>query len=393
MMNLKIALAPDLHCFYNTYSRLNKEGKSYREVEWQNSVDVMLEKCIEKKVKIVVVPGDLFTNPRPTAEQVLKVASLFERFEKNKIRVVGVAGNHDIGGIGTKCMNDVVSSIGGENHWCETEFGVSTIGDIGFVYLPFVKNGALSIYNPDYANLEAAEQLMKIAGDLKEQLDGMDVKTKILIGHWSIQGAFSSSGKAMDNKDGMEVILPLDELSNQGWDACMFGHIHKPQVLKESNPFIAYSGAVQRIDIGEAKDERGFYIYDTKKKTNEFVELPAIEMKSFSTTIASKDDVNALFEEIKNSDIEDKIVQVKYDINKTDIELISQKDVARALAEKNPRYVVGVFPRILDKTRQRDSSITESMDNIAALKKWMEAKKYPESEFEAVRDLLKSYVS
>lgn len=390
---MKIALAPDLHCFYNTYSRLNADGKSYREVEWQNSVDVMLEKCIEKKVKIIVVPGDIFTNPRPTAEQVLKVATLFERFEKAKIRVVGVAGNHDIGGIGTKCMNDVVSSIGGKNHWCETDFGVSSIGDIGFAYLPFVKNASLDVYNPDYANLEASEQLMRISKELLSKLDEMDVKTKILVGHWSIQGAVSSSGRSLDDKEGMEVVLPLKELAEQGWDACMFGHIHKPQVLKEANPFIAYSGAIQRIDIGEAKDARGFYIYDVKKKTNEFIDLPAIEMKSFNTTIASEDDVKALFDEIESSDIEEKIVQVKYDINKSDIELISQKDVARALAARNPRYIVGVFPRILDKTRQRDSSITESMDNIAALKKWMETKKYPESEFEAVRDLLKTYVS
>ena len=390
---MKIALAPDLHCFYNTYSRLNADGKSYREVEWQNSVDVMLEKCIEKKVKIIVVPGDIFTNPRPTAEQVLKVATLFERFEKAKIRVVGVAGNHDIGGIGTKCMNDVVSSIGGKNHWCETDFGVSSIGDIGFAYLPFVKNASLDVYNPDYANLEASEQLMRISKELLAKLDEMDVKTKILVGHWSIQGAVSSSGRSLDDKEGMEVVLPLKELAEQGWDACMFGHIHKPQVLKEANPFIAYSGAIQRIDIGEAKDARGFYIYDVKKKTNEFIDLPAIEMKSFNTTIASEDDVKALFDEIESSDIEEKIVQVKYDINKSDIELISQKDVARALATRNPRYIVGVFPCILDKTRQRDSSITESMDNIAALKKWMEAKKYPESEFEAVRDLLKTYVS
>ena len=390
---MKIALAPDLHCFYNTYARLNKDGKSYREVEWQNSVDAMLEKCIEKKVKIIVVPGDLFTNPRPTAEQVLKVASLFERFEKNKIRVVGVAGNHDVGGFGTKCMNDVVSSIGGENHWCETGFGVSNVGDIGFAYLPFVKNAALAVYEPDYANLEASEQLMKIASDLNRKLDELSVKTKILIGHWSIQGAVSSSGKAMDSHDGAEVVLPLKELAEQGWDACMFGHIHKPQVLKASSPFIAYSGAIQRIDIGEVNDARGFYIYDVKKKTNEFIELPAIEMKSFHVSILSEDDVNALFEEIKASNIEDKIVQVKYDINKNDIDLINQRDVVRALNEKNPRYVVGVFPRILDKNRQRDSSITESMDNIAALKKWMEAKKYPESEFNAVRELLKSYVS
>ena len=32
---MKIALSPDLHCFYNTYDKLDKNGESKRKNEWK----------------------------------------------------------------------------------------------------------------------------------------------------------------------------------------------------------------------------------------------------------------------------------------------------------------------------------------------------------------------
>lgn len=384
---MKIALAPDLHCFYNTYGKLNDEGKNSREIEWDMLADELVKACVEKGVKVFVAPGDFFTNSRPTAEQVLKVSKLFSNLEKNKIKVIGIAGNHDIGGVNLKCMNDVVSAIGDNSNWCYTQFGTIKIGDVGFAFLPFVKTPQINAYNPDFANVEVSEQLIQIAYGLRASLENDEkIKTKILIGHWSIQGAVASSGRTMS---GNEVVLPINSLLAQNWDACLFGHIHKPQVLSEK-PFIAYSGAMQRINIGEANDERGFWVYDTKaKKDNyEFVNLPAIEMHSFNKDIATKTDIKQLLSEIEDSEIENKIVQVKFTIGKENLDLIDKKKILETLEAKKPMSIIGIFPHILDTSRQRDASITENLDTETALKKWMENKNYPEDTMDKVTKLL-----
>ena len=388
---MKIALAPDLHCFYNTNDKLNKLGKSRREEEWKNSTEYMLNQCVANEVNTIVFPGDYFVNPKPTAKQVLLISNLFRKFEENKIRVIGTTGNHDISGANTKSMGDVVSAIGGNKNWCVTTFDTLRIYSIGFAFLPFVKTPEIMAYNPNFANMEVSEQLIQIANSMYKKLsEDPKVKKKILIGHWSIVGAKTSSGKSMERTlNGTEVVLPLGELKE--WDACLFGHIHKPQVLSESKPFVAYSGSVQRINIGEAKDERGFYIYDTDAETYDFINIPAIQMKTFFAKIYTKEDVILFYKKIKSEDLKDKIVQVTYEISKNDIDLINKKEILKLLEEKEVMSVAKVSPKILEETRQRDMSLTESLDSQQALEKWLEQKNENEETKHRMAELLRKY--
>lgn len=390
---MKIALAPDLHCFYNTNDKLNKFGKSRREEEWKNSTEYMLNQCVANEVNTIVFPGDYFVNPKPTAKQVLLISNLFRKFEENKIRVIGTTGNHDISGANTKSMGDVVSAIGGNKNWCVTTFDTLRIYSIGFAFLPFVKTPEIMAYNPNFANMEVSEQLIQIANSMYKKLsEDPKVKKKILIGHWSIVGAKTSSGKSMERTlNGTEVVLPLGELKE--WDACLFGHIHKPQVLSESKPFVAYSGSVQRINIGEAKDERGFYIYDTDAETYDFINIPAIQMKTFFAKIYTKEDVILFYKKIKSEDLKDKIVQVTYEISKNDIDLINKKEILKLLEEKEVMSVAKVSPKILEETRQRDMSLTESLDSQQALEKWLEQKNENEETKRRMAELLRKYKS
>ena len=222
--------------------------------------------------------------------------------------------------------------------------------------------------------------------------DNENVTKKILIGHWSIQGAITSSGKSMERSlNGAEVVLPLGDIASQGWDAILFGHIHKPQVLHENNPFVAYSGCIQRINIGEATDNRGFFIYDTENDSHEFYPLPAIEMKSFSTVISTSVDVDNLLKEISETDIKDKIVQVRYDISKDNVDLVNQKILLKTLEKGKPMNIVNILPRILEATRQRDITLTESLDSETALKKWMTNKGIVDTEQSEILSLFTSY--
>ena len=381
---MKIALAPDLHCFYQTYAA---SGVAFREDEWDRCADALFKASVDAKAEVLVAPGDFFTNPRPTAGQVLKVAKLFQHFESAGIKVVGINGNHDVGSIGSKSMNDVVDSIGDTSRWCSSECTTVVIGDVGFALLPYMKNAQVVAYNPEYATMEVADGLLDVSKKLFDELEGK-ARRRILVGHWSISGAgLSSSGLSTENTN--EVVLDREELVRQGWDACLFGHIHKPQVL-QLKPFVAYSGAMQRVSLAEAKDERKFFIYDTEAQTYEEFPLPAIEMLSISVDVAQEDDIEKLFDAVKNADAEGKIVQIKYTVVKPLAASIKKKELIALLSERNPLKIAGVVPKVVDPSVQQ-LDFAESVDNATALRKWAEIKGYDKAMQDKLVGLMAKY--
>lgn len=383
---MKIALAPDLHCFYSTYDVATKKGESIRKKEWKLVGAKMLATCKEQGVETVIFPGDFFVNPKPTAEEVLIVASLLHAFERAGMNVIGITGNHDITGAGRKSMDEVVAEIGRNKKWCYSSFDTDVIGDVGFAFLPFVKVPELTAYNPDYASRALSEQLTHVTDELYEKLG--DVKKKILIGHWSIQGAITSSGKTMENTlTGTETVIPLGDLVRRGWDACLFGHIHLPQVLKESKPFVAYSGCFQRINVGEAKDPRGFFIFDTDTDQYKFHKLPSIKIKAFKKEIHSEQDFKALIDEIKAASLKGSFAYVKYEVDKDDFDLVDKRAILKALDEAHPLNIAGVMPKVICKARQRDASLTEALDGETALSKWLDNKKVDAAKIKNVMNL------
>lgn len=375
---MKIALCPDIHCYYGSrYDVLDDEGGSIRKKEWMRVASKMYSDCRHHGVDVLIAPGDYFVNPKPTAEQIMLVTAMFSAFETAGIPVFGITGNHDVAGAGTKSMDDIVAEIGRKPGWCFQTFGTKVFeknGEkVGFAFLPFVKAPEIAAYNPDFGSKELSEHLLQISADLFKKLEGAD--KKILVGHWSIQGAIASSGKTMEaTLSGVETVLPKGDLIRQGWDACLFGHIHVPQVLSDKDnggPFIAYSGCFQRINVGEANDRRGFYIYDTKARTYEFYDLPAIPMKVFEKDIHTEADYKELLEEIGNTDLSEQYAYVKYTVDKDNFALVSKKAIEKALEAQNPLSIIGIMPKVVYANRQRDASVTEALDSEAALDKWL----------------------
>lgn len=396
---MKIALSPDVHCFYaSRYDVMDGSGQSVRKKEWKKIASRMFAVCKEQGVDVLVVPGDFFVNPKPTAEQVLLVSTMLHAFERAGIKVLGITGNHDVGGAGTTSMDEVVAGIGRNRKWCYTSFDTTVItkGDetVGFAFLPFVKAPELVAYNPDFASKELSDRLINVSEDLYAKLG--DVQKKILVGHWSIQGAVTSSGRTMEaTLSGAETVLPKGDLIRQGWDACLFGHIHVPQILSDKEnggPFIAYSGCFQRINIGEANDARGFYIYDTNTEEYNFYKLPAIPMRVFSKEIKSEQDFADLLSEIKSKSLKGRYAYVKYIVDKDNFALVDKKAIEMALKEQEPLNIVGIMPKVIYTARKRDSSLTETLDGETALEKWLSNKQASDDRAKAVMQKYRQYI-
>jgi exonuclease SbcD len=81
----------------------------------------------------------------------------------------------------------------------------------------------------------------------------------ILTAHALIQGAtFGGEQRVML---GSELVLPGGFVRDPRLDYVALGHIHKAQNLNEGqHPPIVYPGSIERVDFGEARDEKSFVI-------------------------------------------------------------------------------------------------------------------------------------
>jgi exonuclease SbcD len=102
---------------------------------------------------------------------------------------------------------------------------------------------------------------------LEEKVDP-DLPT-ILTAHASIQGAtFGAERSVMLGKD---LVLPGSLVRDKRLDYVALGHIHKPQNLnpKGEMPPIIYPGSIERVDFGEAGDQKYFVIAEVERGQTE----------------------------------------------------------------------------------------------------------------------------
>jgi exonuclease SbcD len=86
----------------------------------------------------------------------------------------------------------------------------------------------------------------------------------ILTAHASVQGAkFGSERMVML---GADLVLPGSLVKDERLDYVALGHIHKPQDLNEKGHHpVIYPGSIERVDFGEAEDDRYFVIASIEK--------------------------------------------------------------------------------------------------------------------------------
>jgi exonuclease SbcD len=81
----------------------------------------------------------------------------------------------------------------------------------------------------------------------------------VLTAHASVQGATYGGERAV--MLGGDLVLPAALVKDPRLDYVALGHIHKPQNLNEAaHPPVIYPGSIERVDFGEAKEDRFFIV-------------------------------------------------------------------------------------------------------------------------------------
>ena len=270
---MKILHFADLHLGVENYGRLDPStGLSSRLGDFLSAFDQLVDYALENKVDLVLFCGDAYRSREPTQTQQREFAKRINRLATSGIPVFILIGNHDLpNAVGRATSTEIFDTLAVKNVYVSNRPDIYTIptnsGKVQIVSLPWLRRSAL-LTREETKNLtfeQINEKMQQILTDVIAAKAGeLDPKLPaVLAAHVWVAGVRVGSEKSMTI--GQEHVLMLSNVAHPAFDYVALGHIHRHQVLNE-NPPVVYAGSLERLDFGEADDDKGFYLVEIGDK-------------------------------------------------------------------------------------------------------------------------------
>jgi len=279
---MKLLHFADAHIDANQSGRWDPEtGMPVRVMDSLKSLDTIVSTAIEEKVDLVLFAGDAYKDRNPTPQYQAAFASRILRLEQAEIQTFLLVGNHDMGASShAHALTEFIT------------FQPNFIQVVGDIYLH--KSDAFDIVNLCWVH-KSHLRMGEVIQQLEELIEQMDPNTpNIFLGHCSVIGAeFSSERLIMLGED---LMVPKKLLTESGFDYVALGHIHKPQDLNEGNlPPVIYPGSIERVDWGEAGEDKGFVIAEIQESGSvslDYRKLDTRLMLDYKILLESKEEIH-----------------------------------------------------------------------------------------------------
>jgi exonuclease SbcD len=259
----------DAHIDMANYGRHDPEsGLPLRVLDFLRSLDVIIDTAIDEKVDLVIFAGDAYKdrNPAPTFQR--EWGRRIMRLSLAGIPTVLLVGNHDLSpavGRAHAIQEFDTLQVPSIHVIAKPRFlGPDQLGiQAQVIGIPWVSRSGLmasmetSATEPEKLFSEIENRLSEI---VQEMISTADASLPlILTAHASVQGA--SYGAERTVMLGADLVLPGSLVKDAHFNYVALGHIHKPQDLNEGfQPPVIYPGSIERVDFGEAKDDKFFVI-------------------------------------------------------------------------------------------------------------------------------------
>jgi exonuclease SbcD len=260
----------DAHIDMANYGRHDPEsGLPMRVMDFLKSLDQIIDTAIAEKVDLVIFAGDTYKDRSPAPTFQREWGRRIMRLSTARIPTLLLVGNHDL------------SPALGRAH-ALTEFdtlqvdyvrvldrpqflGPSDLWDlpVQLIALPWISRSGmmaqldLQVGDPSQIYQQLEDRLTALVNHWLENADPR--LPTILTAHASVQGAKYGGERTV--MLGSDLVLSGSLVKNPALDYVALGHIHKPQNLNEgSHPPVIYPGSIERVDWGEAGDDKFFVV-------------------------------------------------------------------------------------------------------------------------------------
>jgi exonuclease SbcD len=272
---MKILHFADAHIDMANYGRHDPEtGLPLRVLDFLKSLDTIVDAAISEKVDMVIFAGDAYKDRSPAPTFQREWGRRIMRLSHAKIPTLLLVGNHDI------------SPAAGRAHAVH-EFDTLQVPfvrvlqmpeflspkdlwdlPVQVIAMPWIARSSI-MANLDMSAADTSEVFLNIESRISDLIDGwLEEADKslplILTAHASVEGAtFGSERMVMLGSD---LVLPTSLVKDTRLDYVAMGHIHKPQDVNEgAHPPVIYPGSIERVDFGEAADDRYFIVADVAR--------------------------------------------------------------------------------------------------------------------------------
>jgi DNA repair protein SbcD/Mre11 len=301
---MKLLHFADAHIDMANYGRHDPEtGLPLRVLDFLKSLDTIVDAAISEKVDMVIFAGDAYKDRSPAPTFQREWGRRIMRLSQAKIPTLLLIGNHDISPASGRA-NAIhefktlqVPFVRVLDQPCLLKPNELWDLPVQVIAMPWIARSGLMAATGETNSKEAFSRIEGNIGELIETLiEEADPSLPIILtAHASIEGAkFGGERLVMLGND---LVLSGGLVKNQKFSYVAMGHIHKPQDVNEGyQPPVIYPGSIERVDFGEAQEERYFviaHIEKGKKTEVDWIELTgARKFIDRRTVLMSSENVN-----------------------------------------------------------------------------------------------------
>jgi exonuclease SbcD len=389
---MKLLHFADAHIDMANYGRHDPEtGLPLRVLDFLKSLDTIVDAAISERVDMVIFAGDAYKDRSPAPTFQREWGRRIIRLSQAKIPTLLLVGNHDL------------SPAAGRAHAIQ-EFDtlqvpfvrvlqkpeLLTPGDlwdvpVQVIAMPWVSRSAL-MANLELSAADTGEVFSNIESRISELIENwMEEADKdlplILTAHASVEGAMFGAERMV--MLGSDLVLPTALVKDKRLDYVAMGHIHKPQdVNKGGHPPVIYPGSIERVDFGEAKDDK-FYILAEVERGSTKVEWKKIEgTRPFierRAVLSSSKDVTGVLTNALPGDMSEAIVKLIVEYPR-ELEPLIDESALRKYAEQAFEFHLVKRPQIEARVRIPEGQVVSSMSPLELLAQYFDSAKVDDAD-------------
>ncbi len=272
---VKILHFADAHIdIANQGKRDPQSGLPVRVLDFLKSLDKIVDTAVEEKVDLVIFAGDAYKDRSPAPTFQREWGKRMIRLSLAGIPTILLVGNHDLSpALGRANALQEFDTLQVPHIWTISQPALLKPADlenlpVQVMAIPWVSRSGLinslglSSSQTELAYQEIESRLETLVNNWLDQIN--PELPVVLTAHTSIEGAKYGSERSV--MLGADVTLPGRLVRNPRIDYVALGHIHKAQNLNENaHPPVIYPGSIERVDFGEARDDKFFVIAEVNR--------------------------------------------------------------------------------------------------------------------------------